>query len=82
MENLAVIIEKKMMELIMNPNKDNANKYIGLYLKDRGWVMNDADNLVLFQFKDPLTGMYHRADVAYLIQGERDIIELIHAQNK
>lgn len=57
--------------------RDNAFKAVSEYLLSRGWVQSESVEAEdFFYYVDPLTGMRHRSDFAFLLQTEREAMEV------
>ena len=58
--------------------KNQACTAIVKYLELQGWKSNSKseDESAQFNYIDPITGICHRADFAYIVQSERDIYNL------
>ena len=55
-------------------NRDKMCKAMSDYLESAGWTMSCEDS-TLFQWIDPIEGMFHRTDFAVFLQWERDKTE-------
>lgn len=60
-----------------NLAKQEVVKAIDKYLFFHGWKHNidSPDFSAMFHWIDPVTGLSHRSDFAYIVQSERDIYE-------
>lgn len=71
------IIERETQKILKEQAKRLVIETISNYLQVNGWISNveSSDLGAAFHWIDPVTGLAHRSDFAYIIQSERDIYE-------
>ena len=58
--------------------RDETYKSIRKYLILSGWIELDLFSLCGGHVKDPITGLVHSIDYAYIVQCDRDLIKSIN----
>lgn len=72
------IVEQETKKILKEQAKRLVIETIANYLQVNGWISNvkSSDLGATFHWIDPVTGLAHRSDFAYIIQSERDIYEV------